>query len=429
MKSVIPCDIVPIKKMDPKRMGKYDVMAIGSPNWYMREVAVCRNFTDDMPRMDGKHCIIFGTHGGQPFGQFWGLSRNPIKKGMTIIGWSDWFGPDMVTPHQSVPHPAWGHPDLVDLAEAEAYGKRMAEYSIRIYAGEKDLIPEVPRPDAGASTLWSPIVSPLSHKLAFSAPPPDSIPQFDLSKCVYPRCTQCADNCPVNAIDLAMMARGGAITPKEAVVTQEGMFAVDWSKHPTIGQDYPLVVKNACVHCGGLCQRVCRYDAIAYFGEKIHIKINAEKCTYPECTICSDLCPQTSIDLTKKPPIFHNNCEAEALCWGVCPNNAVEVTNMAEVQLKKTWWFADMFKNMSLPGGGGAPGGGGPGGGGPGGSGSHAGRGSTASRANELESYVRYRNLTRQEDNDKAFSILGITSYPRVPINKELFPDEMDDRY
>jgi ferredoxin len=45
------------------------------------------------------------------------------------------------------------------------------------------------------------------------------------------------------------------------------MNALDWSVHPTIGQNYPLVVKQACQHCGGLCQEVCKYDAIAYFGE------------------------------------------------------------------------------------------------------------------------------------------------------------------
>jgi ferredoxin/flavodoxin len=415
MKSVIPCDIVPIKKMDPKKMAKYDIMAIGSPNWYMREVAVCRTFTDDMPRMDGKHCVIFGTHGGQPFGQFCGLSRNPIKKGMTVIGWSDWFGADFVTPHQTVPHPAWGHPDSVDLAEAEAYGKQMAEYSIRIYAGEKDLIPELPRPDAGTNTLWAPITSPMNGKLVFSAPPPDSIPQFDLSKCVYPRCTQCSDNCPVNAIDLSVMASAGAVTPADAVVTQDAMFAQDWTKHPTIGQNYPVVVKNACVHCGGLCQRVCRYDAIAYFGEKIQIKINSKKCTYPKCTICSDLCPQTAIDLTKNPPVIHNNCEAEGLCWGVCPYNAIEIPNMAEVQLKKAWWFKDMFKGMGGPGGG--PAMGGPGGGG----------GAMSHRGSELASYVRFRDLVRQEDNDKAFGIMYVTSYPRVPIKKDLFPYETDE--
>jgi MinD superfamily P-loop ATPase len=188
------------------------------------------------------------------------------------------------------------------------------------------------------------------------------------------------------------------------------------------------VVKKACVHCGGLCQRVCRYDAIAYFGEKIKIKVNTEKCAYPKCTICSDLCPMTAIDLTKKPPVIHNNCEAEALCWGVCPYNAIEVPNMAEVQLKKTWWFQDMFKGlkgMGGPGGGaakGGPGGGGPAMGGPGGGGK-----AMSHRGSELASYVRFRDLVRQEDNDKAFGIMYIKDYPRVPIKKDLFPDETEE--
>jgi flavodoxin len=87
MKSVIACDVAPLKKLDPKQMAKYDVVAIGAPNWYMREPAIVKLFSHDMPRMDGKHCIIFGTHGGMPRGQFWSMSRNMLKKGMTIIGW------------------------------------------------------------------------------------------------------------------------------------------------------------------------------------------------------------------------------------------------------------------------------------------------------------------------------------------------------
>jgi ferredoxin len=415
MKSVISCDVVPVMKMNPKKMAKYDVMAIGAPNWYMREPAVMRTFTDDMPRMDGKHCVIFGTHGMSPQGQFWSLSFNPLRKGMTIIGWSDWSGPDFVSPHHGVPHAAWGHPDNIDLAEAEAFGRKMAEYSIRIYGGETDLIPKIPTPGLGEDSLWSPRQQ--NGNLTFASPPPDSVPQFDLSKCVYPRCTQCQDNCPVNAIDLSVMARAGSITG-EAVVTQDQLFAQDWSVHPKIGQAYPLVVKNACAHCGGLCQRVCRYDAIAYLGEKIHLIINTSKCAYPKCTICSDLCHQKSIDLTKNPPVIHNNCEAEALCWGVCPYNAIEVPNMAEVQLKKAWWFKEIGMGAMTPNG-------------PamnqGMAGGRTGSGGGGAPMSGPESSPRFRSLVRKEDEEHSFQVMFITKYPRVPIKSDLWPEHIDD--
>jgi len=217
----------------------------------------------------------------------------------------------------------------------------------------------------------------------------------------------------VNAIDLSVMATTSAVTPRGSVVTQDTMFAQDWSKHPTIGQVSPLVVKNACQHCGGLCQRVCDYDAIAYFGEKIQLTINKNKCVYPKCTICSDLCTMSAIDLTKNPPIFHNRCEAEGLCWGVCPYNAIEIPNMAEVQLKKAWWFHDSGMASS---GQGSPMGQ-----------KRGGVGFDSSVMSELESNPRFRSLVRKEDNENSFEILFITSYPRIPIKKDLWPDHMDD--
>jgi len=401
MKSVIACDVATIKQVKPADLAKYDVVALGSPNWYMREVANTKVFTHDMPRMDGKHCIIFGTHGGTPVGQFWSMSRNVIKKGMTIIGWSDWYGSDFMTPHSSYPDGEWGHPDEVDLAEAEAFGRKMAEYSKRIYAGETALIPEIPQPDKGQQSLWSPLSS-TSGRITFASPPPDSIPVFDLKKCVYPRCTQCIENCPVNAIDFSVMASAGSIISQDSIIPQEKLFVMDSSTGPTPTVS-PLILKEACQHCGGICQRVCLYDAIAYEGEKIKIEINTKKCTYPKCTICSDECPQNAIDLSKSPPVIHNRCEAEGLCWGVCPENAIGAPNMAAIQMKKSWYLKS---GMGMPGGGsgGAPGEGGP----PGGM--------------TMQQPARFRQLVRKEDEENAIGILYITKYPRVPINKTLWP-------
>jgi NAD-dependent dihydropyrimidine dehydrogenase PreA subunit len=138
--------------------------------------------------------------------------------------------------------------------------------------------------------------------------------------------------------------------------------------------------------------------------------INKNKCTYPKCTICSDLCPQSSIDLTKNPPVFHNNCEAEALCWGVCPYNAIEVPNMAEVQLKKAWWFKEiglgfMAQAMSQGGGGGS-----------------------VTMQPSVLSNPRFRSLVRKEDSDHSAMVMFLTSYPRVPIKKDLWPEHVEDK-
>jgi NAD-dependent dihydropyrimidine dehydrogenase PreA subunit len=229
------------------------------------------------------------------------MSRNILKKGMTIIGWNDWCGPDLMLGHTAQPHTNFGHPDEIDLTEAEAFGRLMAEYSERIYAGEHELIPEIPTPSKEETGLWSPWV--MGGKMRNPpAPPPDSLPKFDLTKCVYPRCTRCIGNCPVNAIDFSVMT--------------------------TAGSDAPLVVKEACQNCGGVCQMVCLYNAIEYDSGRINLEIDTTKCTYPECTLCVDECPQDALDFSVSPPVVHNWCEGDNLCWAICPKDAVVITNI-----------------------------------------------------------------------------------------------------
>ncbi|MDB9823275.1 hypothetical protein OAC89_06220 [Deltaproteobacteria bacterium] len=312
MKSVIACDVAPIKKLSPEDIGKYDVVAVGAPNWFHRETANIKVFTHDMPRMDGKHCILFCTHGTQPVGLFWSMSKNMLKKGMTIIGWNDWYGQAGMTLHASLPNIVQGHPDEIDLMEAEAFGRQMAENSIRIYAGERDLIPRIPTPPKEETSNWSPLINKLGN-ITHASPPPNSTPAFDFTKCVYPRCTQCIDNCPVNAIDFSVTTSAGSA-------------------------DSPLVLKEACSHCGGVCQRVCLYNAISYKGEKTEHVIDMEKCIYPKCTLCVDECLQDCIDFSEDPPVFHNWCEGCDLCWCICPEDAIEIPNVAEIHLKKNWW-------------------------------------------------------------------------------------------
>lgn len=367
MNSVIPCDVIQLTKLNPKKMAKYDLVALGSPNWSMRTPIVVWTFTHDMPRMDGKHCVLFSTHGTRPIGQFWFVSRNLLKKGMTVIGWGDWYGASL---GERTPHLAWGHPDSIDLAEAEAFGKYMAESSVRIYAGETELIPELPRSDVrygSAENQWTPLVR--NGHITFANPPPDSIPQFDLSKCVYPRCTLCVDICPVNAIDLSVTAPAGYVTPADTVVTQDEMNALDWSVHPSIGQDYPLVVKQACQHCGGLCREVCRYDAIAYFGEQ----------------------------KGRTQEINEATGEARGEATGEARGEATGNANFNP--FLDAWWNKGMDPEMQFSGG---------------------------MQQSELLANPRFRNLVLKEDLDHPIDPGRVNGGVRLP--SELWPEQMDDK-
>jgi len=139
-----------------------------------------------------------------------------------------------------------------------------------------------------------------------------------------------------------------------------------------------------------MCQRVCNYDAIAYLGENGRIVINKNKCTYPKCTICSDLCTMSAIDLTKNPPVVHNRCEVEGLCFGVCPYDAIEIPRMAaEVRLNGQRRMGQDAELMANP---------------------------------------RFRSLTRNEDVENPIRILTMTSFPRIPIKSDLWVEHIDDK-
>jgi ferredoxin/flavodoxin len=404
MRSVIPCDLAPIgpasrKKVKPADMAKYDVIAIGAPNWYKRVPGNVLVFTHDMPRMDGKHCIIFGTHGGQPYAQFWIMSKNILKKGMVIIGWSDWYGSDFLTPHSSVPDGEWGHPDSIDLAEAEAFGRKMAENSIRIYAGERDLLPDsLPTPELGANSLWAPNEEGVKGKITFPSALTNAIPNFDFTKCVYPRCNRCIENCPVSAIDFSVIAPLNSVTYKTL-------------KTKT---DSPIVLKEACQQCGGLCEKVCTYGAISYIGATGEIffqKIDMTKCTYPKCTACMDWCPQNAIDVTKNPPVVYNWCDKESLCFGVCPENAIGLVpgTMFELAGQRMGLGSRGSGEMGERQGQRA---GGPGEG--------------MVRPEERDYVPRFRNLV-QEGGVKKGQVGYSTVYPRIPMYEKLWAYHMDD--
>ena len=343
MKSVIDCDVAPIKKIDPKKMAEYDVVAIGGPVWYFRETANLRLFVTRMPDMAGKLCVPFCTHGTNPDGFFFSLNQVMQRKGLTVIGWDDWYGGCSHVLHQPSPYFTDEHPDEIDLQEAVAFGKAMAERAHRIYAGEKGLIPEIPT-GTDAESLWASRGFGESRGMGNAmqgggmgagmpggmpgggsggaaaggsgqaprgrpgnANADTMIPTIDLKKCVYPRCRSCMDMCLVDAINLSMISTAGSVFGSS------------------------LIVKEACIHCSHpLCEKACTYDAITFDnGSKTEHVFDMKKCTYPKCTLCVDECPMESIDFTQSPTHIKRNCEGCDVCWCVCPEDAISIPNIA----------------------------------------------------------------------------------------------------
>lgn len=314
------CDIVPLKKANPRDMTKYNVIGIGAPIWYFREPANVRLFIYNMPGMKGKLCFPFCSHGSSPTGFMFSIASALKRKGLTIIGYNDWYGSVYQVLHMPKPYLTDGHPDEIDLKEAENFGREMAERARRIAAGETNLIPKLPK-GPKADPLWRPqgLEGPRSPSAkqgeSGQMPPPSPQPQrkINMEKCTYPGCTLCVDNCLVNSID--------------------------FSKNPP-------VFKRNCINCS-LCNKLCPEAAIEVDKETLQSLtqkiIHMDKCTYPKCTLCVEHCPMDSIDFSVNPPVFKQNCEGDDLCWVICPEGAIEITNLDRAHGPKT------MKNTNHP--------------------------------------------------------------------------------
>jgi ferredoxin/flavodoxin len=315
MQEVIDCDIAPIKKVAPTDMAKYDLIAIGGPIWNYREPANLRLFIYNMPIMTGKMCVPFCSHGAAPSGFMYSVTSALKKKDLSIIGYSDWYGSIYQVLHMCKPYLTDGHPDEIDLKEAEDFGREMANRALRIAAGETDLIPDFNN-YSEVDPLWQ------LHRIGGPNPsdasgdvrnrpkvPPRPQPRrtVNMNKCLYPQCTLCVDNCIVNAIDFSVT---------------------------------PPVIKRHCMQCS-LCNRMCPVGAIELDNVVIqqltqHV-INMEKCKYPECTLCVDHCPMNAIDFSVNPPIFNWCCEGDDLCWVICPEGAIEIPNLAQTHADNSY--------------------------------------------------------------------------------------------
>jgi len=179
------CDIATINEIDIRHLADYDLIGLGSPVWGGVPPHI-QLFINSLPPLQGKHAFAFCTHGALPERFFPTLVSLLDKKGLIVIGLRDWYG-SVNLPGHPKPYPTDGHPDEIDLKEAEDFGKEMAELSRRILAEGPQLIPPLP---------------------VMPVPPPHRIlrprPKLNMQKCRYPECRLCIDNCPQDAIDLSV---------------------------------------------------------------------------------------------------------------------------------------------------------------------------------------------------------------------------------
>lgn len=185
-------DVLDVRDVDVRKVREYDLVGLGSPA-IGAEADIVKRFIYAIPLTGGQHCFCFNTHGSLPFHYFPIATRHMVDREFQVIGWKGWFSTVNI---QCFPSPYYtdGHPDDIDLAEAEEFAKIMVDRSKRIYAGETDLLPELP-------PLEPPKPYKLTHGGVVEEPGVHGDRQYDPSKCLYPNCHICMDNCPEQFIN------------------------------------------------------------------------------------------------------------------------------------------------------------------------------------------------------------------------------------
>jgi flavodoxin/NAD-dependent dihydropyrimidine dehydrogenase PreA subunit len=218
------CDMVKLKELDTKDLAKYDLIGLGSPVWRLGAPNNIVAFLNKLPSLKGKLGFVFCTHGALPIGFMKRVVPLLQSKGMTVIGFNDWYG-GCFLPYLPNPYLTDGHPDEIDLKEARAWGREIAQRAQRIAAGETGLIQKIPREED--DTLWH-FEPPVTNTIRDIRGETQRKMRINMEKCRYPSCTICIDNCPMDAIDFSVS---------------------------------PPVIKKFC-HADFFCQAICPEGAI-----------------------------------------------------------------------------------------------------------------------------------------------------------------------
>src|SRR4030042_1699920 len=160
------CDIVAIRGANGvpgMRIGhllEYDLIGIGTPVWRGTITPNVLDFINTVPSRElqfiynncyekkfspeeKQHCFFFITHGKWPGAAIERAWKALDTRGLTVIGWDDWYGDSFMT-YAEKPWQTAGHPDDIDLKEAEEFGRQIVNRSQKISRGETNLIQKLP---------------------------------------------------------------------------------------------------------------------------------------------------------------------------------------------------------------------------------------------------------------------------------------------
>ncbi|MFC2070913.1 EFR1 family ferrodoxin [Chloroflexota bacterium] len=196
------CDIARLRDVNTQDLEGYDLIGLGSPVINQKEPPNVTGFIQrSLVSVDGKHGFVFCTHGASPCRYLSNVVPAMIQRGLTIVGWNDWFG-SAFYPVIPKPYLTDGHPDAIDLKEAEDFGREMAERSQSIYQGNTQLIPAFPK-GREYDELYEPSEAKpwvFPETMEYGKVMRSTKFNINAKKCRYPKCTHCIDNCPAGNI-------------------------------------------------------------------------------------------------------------------------------------------------------------------------------------------------------------------------------------
>jgi len=200
----VRCDIARLKEISPDEFETYDLIGLGSPVWSCLPTPNLLAFIKSFPAsLKGKHAFYFCTHGTLPGRCMLTGVRLLQHQGLLVVGWHDWYGGVFLAGHAK-PYFTDGHPDAIDVSEAETFGSAVAETSLKILQGAVGLIPVMPE---GAEYDEAYAVYPLPGDSAArvngrpAGPPLPLRGQLRINAQKCTGCMLCAENCVSNNID------------------------------------------------------------------------------------------------------------------------------------------------------------------------------------------------------------------------------------
>jgi flavodoxin/Pyruvate/2-oxoacid:ferredoxin oxidoreductase delta subunit len=213
------CEIVRMQDAKGKNLGYFDIIGLGCPTFFYREPVNVKNFIRRMDKQEGKHCFIFCTHGSIMGNTLFYLQEELSRRGFEVIGSFDSYSKSSIQFYPEVMHTT-GHPDAIELDEAEKFGAGIGNLSLRVGKGEL----KIPRFELIEDTWWARSSRMLTLETLRKFSP---VLRINTERCT--KCLECQENCPANAID--------------------------------IEADPPAIQMEGCIFCW-YCEKLCPVEAI-----------------------------------------------------------------------------------------------------------------------------------------------------------------------